>query len=157
MSRKSITLITIYIVSIILLIGFLIDDYQYKNAPFRCSGELSILLKNEKYNFTMKATISIIGLGNRKGVIRIKGNIMHADQTQSILNRAISFLRINKDENIFTIQITDKERLPTDTTDDAVFSLFSINHTSLRVASQINSNTLLFHDTMEPQFLCVRY
>lgn len=157
MSRKIITFISIYIISIILLIVFLIHDYQYKNAPFRCGGELSIVLKNEKYNFTMNSTISIIGLGNRKGVIRIKGNIMHENQTQSILNRSIGFSRINKDENIFTIQITDKEILPTDTTDDAIFALFSINHTNLRVASQINSNTLLFHDTMEPQFLCVKY
>lgn len=157
MSKRNITLILVYIISIILLIAFLIRDYQYKNAPFRCSGELSIRLNNNDYDFIMNATISIIGLGNKKGVIRIKGNIKHADKTQSIINRALNFTRTNEDEKIFTIQITNKEKLPTDTTDDVVFSLFSINHTNLRVASQISNNTLLFHDTMEPQFLCVRY
>ncbi|EKT64623.1 FidL-like protein [Providencia burhodogranariea] len=157
MSKRNTTLISIYVISIILLIAFLINDYQHKNAPFRCSGELSILLKNNDYDFTMNTSISIIGLGDRKGVIRIKGNIKHEDQTQSIINRAIYFTRINKDQNIFSIQVTDKEKLPTDTTDDDVFSLFSINHTNLRMASQVYNNALLFHDTMEPQFLCVKY
>lgn len=157
MSKKNKLFIIIYIMLILLLIGFLIQDYRYHNRPFRCTGDLITSRNHNGDILTMNTTISIVGLGNNKGIIRFKGYIEDPVHNQSILDRTIKFTRVKKNQDMFTTEIDDEPKSIGDTTKDEIFKLFTLNPNNIRMGSKLYGNSILFHDTVTPQFICVTY
>lgn len=158
MNKKNILIIVItYTIFIILFVIFLFQRYQTYHAPFRCAGDI---ITSRNYNgkvYTLNATISIVNFADNHGSIRMKGFIEDPDNQQSILDRTMNFVMINKNKDIFTTEIEYQEKPIIDTTDDEIFELFSLKSNHLRMNSKIHDNVILFHDIVSPQLLCIAY
>ncbi|EKT60090.1 FidL-like protein [Providencia sneebia] len=103
----------------------------------------------------MSANVSITIIENKQGIIRMKGFIENSHSQQFVLDRMMNFTMIYKNNDIFTANIKHELKPIIDTVDTDIFEVFMPRDNTLRMLTKLNNNTILFHDVLSPQFICV--